>query len=94
MELTITDKPQAADELTALKQENSALRDKVRELEDDDDSLDWGFPSCDSPHLLEDEVYELAKARTALFNGRCDEGREMLERVLDRTVGDKWRLYT
>lgn len=44
--------------------------------------------------ITEDDIRELAKARTALMNGKCDEGRDMLERVLDRAVGDKWRLYT
>lgn len=59
------------------EEEASELRGQLRDLE-------W---------QTEDDIQELAKARTALFNGKIDEGRELLERVLDRNFGDKWRLF-
>ena len=54
------------------------LEDKVYELEAD---------LLDNAH-----VRELAKARTAIYAGRSDEGRERLERVLD-DVDTCWRTF-
>ena len=46
----------------------------------------------DVPEIVDGQIREMAKIRTVLKAGKCDEGRERLERVLGDLDGS-WRTF-
>ena len=73
-----------ADEIKSLKGEVEDRDEEITGLETEVKEARAG--------ALHEQIRDLAKARGALFAGRHNEGREMLERALDET-GEPWRLY-
>ena len=82
---TVTDELKGAKELLAEK--DAEISDLEQQVSARDDELD----ELRSQRLREDEISDLAKVRTLLKSGKCDEGREALERVLDQ-ADNCWRL--
>ena len=63
---------------TALEADNADLQNQIDDMEE-------------SP-FIQDRIRELAKARTAIYDGRHDEGRELLERTLSH-LDSSWRCF-
>lgn len=102
-----TDRMQSAsdllEELEKLKSEHAQhvedTAERIVELEsaaeDDDEEIDElkaKVSELEEKVLHEDQLQRLAKVRSTLYAGKTDEGRDMLERVLDE-LDSCWRLY-
>lgn len=77
------------DEVSGLK---ASVEAKDEEIDDLESRVEEMREEMDASPVLLEHVHTLAKARSAIFAGRHDEGRERLERVLDET-GEPWRLW-
>ena len=80
-------------EIERLENENEKLEQLVGEREEELEDLEHKIDELeDVPIFTEERVRELAKARTAVYEGRPDECRELLERALSH-IDSSWRCF-
>lgn len=75
-----------------LKHEIEGLRDENARLDEEIGDLQDRMEGMVESEFVEERIRELAKARTAIYEGRHDDGRELLERTLSY-LDSSWRVF-